>query len=140
MEKIWLPGCEHTAKLKPWLGSSNALEAKAEVLGLVGSNTSVIRCLFTDLQVCENKFYKNKDSQELSASIAQQESSPQPEGKDSGTSKEPAEENLENRDEGEDVQSRTKTVLRKGDPLPAGVWVSCMQMLTSIYLQTFFHR
>ncbi|XP_031467295.1 GON-4-like protein isoform X2 [Phasianus colchicus] len=77
-------------------------------------------CSHCSSKVCENKFYKNKDSQELSASIAQQESSPQPEGKDSGTSKEPAEENLENRDEGEDVQSRTKTVLRKGDLLPAG--------------------
>uniref|UniRef100_A0A669QP29 GON-4-like protein n=1 Tax=Phasianus colchicus TaxID=9054 RepID=A0A669QP29_PHACC len=74
-------------------------------------------CSHCSSKVCENKFYKNKDSQELSASIAQQESSPQPEGKDSGTSKEPAEENLENRDEGEDVQSRTKTVLRKGDLL-----------------------
>lgn len=72
-------------------------------------------------QVCENKFYKNKDSQELSANLVQQESSPQPEGKDSGTSKEPAEENLENRDEGEDVQSRTRTVSRKGEPLPAGM-------------------
>uniref|UniRef100_G1MQA2 GON-4-like protein n=1 Tax=Meleagris gallopavo TaxID=9103 RepID=G1MQA2_MELGA len=80
-------------------------------------------CSHCSSKVCENKFYKNKDSQELSASIAQQESSPQPEGKDSGTSKEPAEENLENRDEGEDVQSRTKTALRKGDPLPV-VWVS----------------
>uniref|UniRef100_A0A8C3L3B7 GON-4-like protein n=1 Tax=Chrysolophus pictus TaxID=9089 RepID=A0A8C3L3B7_CHRPC len=74
-------------------------------------------CSHCSSKVCENKFYKNKDSQELSASIAQQESSPQPEGKDSGTSKEPAEENLENRDEGEDVQSRTKAVLRKGDLL-----------------------
>uniref|UniRef100_A0A8C3L3A3 GON-4-like protein n=1 Tax=Chrysolophus pictus TaxID=9089 RepID=A0A8C3L3A3_CHRPC len=78
-------------------------------------------CSHCSSKVCENKFYKNKDSQELSASIAQQESSPQPEGKDSGTSKEPAEENLENRDEGEDVQSRTKAVLRKGDLLPAGL-------------------
>uniref|UniRef100_A0A8C2YDE4 GON-4-like protein n=1 Tax=Coturnix japonica TaxID=93934 RepID=A0A8C2YDE4_COTJA len=66
-------------------------------------------CSHCSSKVCENKFYKNKDSQELSASLVQQESSPQPEGKDSGTSKEPAEENLEHRDEGEDVQSRTRT-------------------------------
>uniref|UniRef100_A0A8C2TU59 GON-4-like protein n=1 Tax=Coturnix japonica TaxID=93934 RepID=A0A8C2TU59_COTJA len=77
-------------------------------------------CSHCSSKVCENKFYKNKDSQELSASLVQQESSPQPEGKDSGTSKEPAEENLEHRDEGEDVQSRTRTVSKKGDPLPAG--------------------
>uniref|UniRef100_A0A8C3L742 GON-4-like protein n=1 Tax=Chrysolophus pictus TaxID=9089 RepID=A0A8C3L742_CHRPC len=82
-------------------------------------------CSHCSSKVCENKFYKNKDSQELSASIAQQESSPQPEGKDSGTSKEPAEENLENRDEGEDVQSRTKAVLRKGDLLPADGRAAC---------------
>ncbi|POI34514.1 hypothetical protein CIB84_001734 [Bambusicola thoracicus] len=77
-------------------------------------------CSHCSSKVCENKFYKNKDSQELSASLVQQESSPQPEGKDSGTPKEPAEESLENRDEGEDVQSRTRTVSRKGEPLPAG--------------------
>ncbi|XP_068270592.1 GON-4-like protein isoform X2 [Nyctibius grandis] len=71
-------------------------------------------------KVCENKFYKNKDSQELTASLVQQESSPQPEGKDSGMSKEPAEENLENRDEGEDVQSRTKTLSSKVDSLASG--------------------
>lgn len=84
-------------------------------------------CLYIDLQVCENKFYKHKDSQELTASLVQQESSPQPEGKDSGTSKEPAEESPENRDEGEDVQSRAKTVSRKVDSLAAGVWRSCVQ-------------
>ncbi|XP_009318054.1 PREDICTED: GON-4-like protein isoform X2 [Pygoscelis adeliae] len=71
-------------------------------------------------KVCENKFYKNKDSQELPASLVQQESSPRPEGKDSGMSKEPAEESLENRDEGEDVQSRTKNVSRKVDSLASG--------------------
>uniref|UniRef100_A0A8C3K193 GON-4-like protein n=1 Tax=Calidris pygmaea TaxID=425635 RepID=A0A8C3K193_9CHAR len=71
-------------------------------------------------KVCENKFYKAKDSQELTASLAQQESSPQPEGKDSGMSKEPAEENLENRDEGEDVHSRTKTLSRKVETLASG--------------------
>uniref|UniRef100_A0A663EPR8 GON-4-like protein n=1 Tax=Aquila chrysaetos chrysaetos TaxID=223781 RepID=A0A663EPR8_AQUCH len=62
-------------------------------------------CSHCSSKVCENKFYKNKDSQELTASLVQQESSPQPEGRDSGMSKEPAEESLENRDEGEDVQS-----------------------------------
>lgn len=73
------------------------------------------------MQVCENKFYKNKDSQELTASLVQQESSPQPEGRDSGMSKEPGEESLENRDEREDVQSRTKTVSRKVDSLASGM-------------------
>uniref|UniRef100_A0A672THK9 GON-4-like protein n=1 Tax=Strigops habroptila TaxID=2489341 RepID=A0A672THK9_STRHB len=75
-------------------------------------------CSHCSSKVCENKFYKNKDSQELAANHVQQESSPQPEGKDSGMSKEPAEESLENRDEGEDVQSRTKTGSRKAESLP----------------------
>uniref|UniRef100_A0A8C3K596 GON-4-like protein n=1 Tax=Calidris pygmaea TaxID=425635 RepID=A0A8C3K596_9CHAR len=78
-------------------------------------------CSHCSSKVCENKFYKAKDSQELTASLAQQESSPQPEGKDSGMSKEPAEENLENRDEGEDVHSRTKTLSRKVETLASGV-------------------
>ncbi|XP_052651412.1 GON-4-like protein isoform X3 [Harpia harpyja] len=77
-------------------------------------------CSHCSSKVCENKFYKNKDSQELTASLVQQESSPQPEGRDSGMSKEPAEESLENRDEGEDVQSRTKTISRKVDSLASG--------------------
>uniref|UniRef100_A0A8B9CV04 Myb-like domain-containing protein n=1 Tax=Anser brachyrhynchus TaxID=132585 RepID=A0A8B9CV04_9AVES len=77
-------------------------------------------CSHCSSKVCENKFYKNKDSQELTASLVQQESSPQPEGKDSGMSKEPAEESLENRDEGEDVQRRTKTISRKVDSLTSG--------------------
>uniref|UniRef100_A0A8C3PNT9 GON-4-like protein n=1 Tax=Calidris pygmaea TaxID=425635 RepID=A0A8C3PNT9_9CHAR len=77
-------------------------------------------CSHCSSKVCENKFYKAKDSQELTASLAQQESSPQPEGKDSGMSKEPAEENLENRDEGEDVHSRTKTLSRKVETLASG--------------------
>ncbi|XP_054038934.1 GON-4-like protein isoform X2 [Rissa tridactyla] len=77
-------------------------------------------CSHCSSKVCENKFYKHKDSQELTASLVQHESSPQPEGKDSGTSKEPAEESPENRDEGEDVQSRAKTVSRKVDSLAAG--------------------
>uniref|UniRef100_A0A672TIW9 GON-4-like protein n=1 Tax=Strigops habroptila TaxID=2489341 RepID=A0A672TIW9_STRHB len=77
-------------------------------------------CSHCSSKVCENKFYKNKDSQELAANHVQQESSPQPEGKDSGMSKEPAEESLENRDEGEDVQSRTKTGSRKAESLASG--------------------
>uniref|UniRef100_A0A663M6T3 GON-4-like protein n=1 Tax=Athene cunicularia TaxID=194338 RepID=A0A663M6T3_ATHCN len=81
-------------------------------------------CSHCSSKVCENKFYKNKDSHELTASLVQQESSPPPEGKDSGMSKEPAEESLDNRDEGEDVQSRTKTVSRKGDSLASGVHAS----------------
>ncbi|KAM7029206.1 GON-4-like protein [Acridotheres tristis] len=71
-------------------------------------------------KVCESKFYKNKDSQELPASLAQRESSPQPEGKDPGMSKEPGEESLESRDEGEDIQGRTKPVSRKVDSLSPG--------------------
>lgn len=70
--------------------------------------------------MCESKFYKNKDSQELPVSLAQRESSPQPEGKDPGVSKEPAEEILESRDEGEDIQSRTKPVSRKVDSVSSG--------------------
>ncbi|KFR07443.1 GON-4-like, partial [Nipponia nippon] len=77
-------------------------------------------CSHCSSKVCENKFYKNKDSQELTASLVQQESSPRPEGKDSGVSKEPAEESLENRDEGEDAQSRTKTLSRRVDSLASG--------------------
>lgn len=83
-------------------------------------------CLWVALQVCESKFYKNKDSQELPASLAQRESSPQPEGKDPGMSKEPGEESLESRDEGEDVQSRTKAVSRKVDSLSPGVGNFCL--------------
>ncbi|XP_074020541.1 LOW QUALITY PROTEIN: GON-4-like protein [Numenius arquata] len=77
-------------------------------------------CSHCSSKVCENKFYKAKDSQELTTSLVQQESSPQPEGKDSGMSKEPAGENLENRDEGEDVQSRARTLLRKVETLASG--------------------
>ncbi|XP_023797417.1 GON-4-like protein isoform X2 [Cyanistes caeruleus] len=77
-------------------------------------------CSHCGSKVCENKFYKNKDSQELPASLAQREPSPQPEGKDPGMSKEPGEESLESRDEGEGVQSRTKPVSRKVDSLAPG--------------------
>uniref|UniRef100_A0A8U7NQ42 GON-4-like protein n=1 Tax=Corvus moneduloides TaxID=1196302 RepID=A0A8U7NQ42_CORMO len=72
-------------------------------------------CSHCSSKVCESKFYKSKDSQELPVSLAQRESSPQPEGKDPGMPKEPAEEILESRDEGEDAQSRTKPVSRKVD-------------------------
>ncbi|XP_051497212.1 GON-4-like protein isoform X4 [Apus apus] len=77
-------------------------------------------CSHCSSKVCENKFYKNRDSQELTASLVQQESSPQPEGKDTGISKEPAEESLENRDEGEDAQSKAKVLSRKVDSLASG--------------------
>ncbi|KAM6309331.1 GON-4-like protein isoform 3-T3 [Podargus strigoides] len=77
-------------------------------------------CSHCSSKVCDNKFYKNKDSQELTVSLVQQESSPPPDGKDSRVTKEPAEESLENRDEGEDVQSRTKAVARKVDSLASG--------------------
>ncbi|XP_057254212.1 GON-4-like protein [Pezoporus wallicus] len=77
-------------------------------------------CSHCSSKVCENKFYKTKDSQELSANLGQQESSPQPEGKDSGTSKEAAEESLESREEGEDGQSKPKTASRKAEPLVSG--------------------
>uniref|UniRef100_A0A8C0ZBP1 GON-4-like protein n=1 Tax=Cyanistes caeruleus TaxID=156563 RepID=A0A8C0ZBP1_CYACU len=83
-------------------------------------------CSHCGSKVCENKFYKNKDSQELPASLAQREPSPQPEGKDPGMSKEPGEESLESRDEGEGVQSRTKPVSRKVDSLAPGG--SCFQV------------
>ncbi|XP_048144393.1 GON-4-like protein isoform X4 [Corvus hawaiiensis] len=77
-------------------------------------------CSHCSSKVCESKFYKNKDSQELPVSLAQRESSPQPEGKDPGMPKEPAEEILESRDEGEDAQSRTKPVSRKVDSVSSG--------------------
>lgn len=136
IKKIQLSKC----KPKPFLGSRNTLEAKAEVFGLDWYTTSVIVCLYIDLQVCENKFYKNKDSQELTASLVQQESSPQPEGRDSGMSKEPGEESLENRDEREDVQSRTKTVSRKVDSLASGMWKSCVQTGISLSPNWFTQR
>lgn len=69
--------------------------------------------------MCDNKFYKNKDSQELTGSLSQQELSPQPEGKDPVMCKESAEENLEYRDV-ECVQSRVKTMSRKADSLASG--------------------
>ncbi|XP_068031266.1 GON-4-like protein [Anomalospiza imberbis] len=77
-------------------------------------------CSHCGSKVCENKFYKSKDSQELPASLAQRESSPQPEGKEPGMSKEPGEEILESRDEGEDVQGRAKAVSRKVDAVSPG--------------------
>ncbi|KAM4644431.1 GON-4-like protein isoform 1-T1 [Amazona ochrocephala] len=77
-------------------------------------------CSHCSSKVCENRFCKSKDSQELSANLGQQESSPQPEGKDSGMPKEAAEESLENRDEGEDVPSKPRTGPRKAEPLASG--------------------
>uniref|UniRef100_A0A7M4E9B2 GON-4-like protein n=1 Tax=Crocodylus porosus TaxID=8502 RepID=A0A7M4E9B2_CROPO len=66
-------------------------------------------CSHCNSKVCDSKFYKNKDSQELTGSLSQQELSPQPEGKDPVMCKESAEENLEYRDV-ECVQSRVKTM------------------------------
>ncbi|XP_054253012.1 GON-4-like protein isoform X2 [Indicator indicator] len=77
-------------------------------------------CSHCSSKVCENKFYKNKDSPELTASLVPRESSPHPEGKDPGMCKGPAEESLENRDEGEEVQSRTKNSSRRAETLASG--------------------
>ncbi|XP_038017763.1 GON-4-like protein isoform X2 [Motacilla alba alba] len=77
-------------------------------------------CSHCGSKVCESKFYKNKDSQELPASLAQRESSPQPEGREPGMSKEPGEEILESRDEAEDVQGRAKPASRKVDSVSPG--------------------
>uniref|UniRef100_A0A8C3TAQ8 GON-4-like protein n=1 Tax=Chelydra serpentina TaxID=8475 RepID=A0A8C3TAQ8_CHESE len=74
-------------------------------------------CSHSSCKVCDSKSYKNKDSQELTNSMTQRELSPQPEGKELGTCKEPAEESLEYRDEVENGQSRTKTMSRKADSL-----------------------
>ncbi|XP_019412424.1 PREDICTED: GON-4-like protein isoform X2 [Crocodylus porosus] len=76
-------------------------------------------CSHCNSKVCDSKFYKNKDSQELTGSLSQQELSPQPEGKDPVMCKESAEENLEYRDV-ECVQSRVKTMSRKADSLASG--------------------
>uniref|UniRef100_A0A8U8CGA8 GON-4-like protein n=1 Tax=Geospiza parvula TaxID=87175 RepID=A0A8U8CGA8_GEOPR len=83
-------------------------------------------CSHCGSKVCESKFYKNKDSQELPASLAQRESSPQPEGKEPGMSKEPGEEMLESRDEAEDAQGRTKPGSRRGESLSPGVCSCCL--------------
>ncbi|KAM8794443.1 GON-4-like protein [Eudromia elegans] len=77
-------------------------------------------CGHCSSKVCDGKFYKNKDSQELAVSLTQQESGLQPDRKSSGVSKEPVEESSEIREEGEDIQSRTKNVSRKADPLLPG--------------------
>ncbi|XP_071312904.1 GON-4-like protein isoform X4 [Agelaius tricolor] len=76
-------------------------------------------CSHCGSKVCEGKFYKNKDSQELPASLAQRESSPQPEGKEPGMSKEAGEEILESRDEAEDAQGRTKPGPRRVESVSA---------------------
>uniref|UniRef100_A0A8C3XTU3 GON-4-like protein n=1 Tax=Chelydra serpentina TaxID=8475 RepID=A0A8C3XTU3_CHESE len=78
-------------------------------------------CSHSSCKVCDSKSYKNKDSQELTNSMTQRELSPQPEGKELGTCKEPAEESLEYRDEVENGQSRTKTMSRKADSLASGL-------------------
>uniref|UniRef100_A0A8C0J2Y6 GON-4-like protein n=1 Tax=Chelonoidis abingdonii TaxID=106734 RepID=A0A8C0J2Y6_CHEAB len=67
-------------------------------------------CNHSSCKVCDSKSYKNKDSQELTNSLTQRELSPQPEEKELGTCKEPAEESLEYRDEVENGQ--TVTVLK----------------------------
>nr|XP_042702210.1 GON-4-like protein isoform X8 [Chrysemys picta bellii] len=77
-------------------------------------------CSHSSCKVCDSKSYKNKDSQELTNSLTQQELSPQLEEKELGTCKEPAEESLEYRDEVENGQSRTKTMSRKADSLSSG--------------------
>ncbi|XP_067395239.1 GON-4-like protein isoform X2 [Emydura macquarii macquarii] len=77
-------------------------------------------CSHSNCKVCDSKTYKNKDSQELTNSLTQRELSPQPEGKELGTCKEPAEESLEYRDEVENGQTRTKTISRKADSLASG--------------------
>ncbi|XP_074836972.1 GON-4-like protein isoform X3 [Carettochelys insculpta] len=77
-------------------------------------------CSHSSCKVCDSKSYKNKDSQELTNSLTQQELSPQPEGKEPGACKESAEESLEYRDEMENGQNRTKPVSRKADVLGPG--------------------
>ncbi|KAM3656951.1 GON-4-like protein [Ammospiza maritima maritima] len=78
-------------------------------------------CSHCGSKVCEGKFYKNKDCQELPASLAQRESSPQPEGKEPGMPREAGEETLESREEAEEPQGRTKAGSRRGESLsPAG--------------------
>ncbi|XP_050785990.1 GON-4-like protein isoform X2 [Gopherus flavomarginatus] len=77
-------------------------------------------CSHSSCKVCDSKSYKNKDSQELTNSLTQRELSPQPEEKELGTCKEPAEESLEYRDEEENGQSRTKNMSRKADSLASG--------------------
>uniref|UniRef100_A0A670JSB5 GON-4-like protein n=1 Tax=Podarcis muralis TaxID=64176 RepID=A0A670JSB5_PODMU len=57
----------------------------------------------------DGKAYRNKDPQELTDSLVQRELSPRPEGK------EPAEENLEQREDGEPPQSRMRTGARRAD-------------------------
>ncbi|XP_054035078.1 GON-4-like protein [Dryobates pubescens] len=77
-------------------------------------------CSHCSSKVCDNKFYKNKDSPELGASLVPPESSPHPEGKEPGMGKGPAEESLESREEGEEVQSRAKSSSRRAESLASG--------------------
>nr|XP_028566871.1 GON-4-like protein isoform X3 [Podarcis muralis] len=62
----------------------------------------------------DGKAYRNKDPQELTDSLVQRELSPRPEGK------EPAEENLEQREDGEPPQSRMRTGARRADSTAGG--------------------
>ncbi|KAJ6656996.1 hypothetical protein lerEdw1_002997 [Lerista edwardsae] len=57
----------------------------------------------------DSRPYRTKDPQELSHSLAQREPSPRPEGK------EPVEEGLEHRDDGEAPPSRARTTARRAD-------------------------
>ncbi|XP_068024961.1 GON-4-like protein [Melanerpes formicivorus] len=77
-------------------------------------------CSHCSSKVCDNKLYKNKDSPELSAGLVPPESSPHPEGKEPGMCKGPAEEGLESRDEGEEVQGRAKSSSRRAESLASG--------------------
>ncbi|XP_065509875.1 GON-4-like protein [Caloenas nicobarica] len=54
-------------------------------------------CGHCGAKVCETKFYKNRDSQELSANVAQRESSPRPDGRDPGACGDAADEAPESR-------------------------------------------
>nr|XP_034954801.1 GON-4-like protein isoform X3 [Zootoca vivipara] len=62
----------------------------------------------------DGKAYRNKDPQELTDSLVQREVSPRPEGK------EPAEESLEQREDGEPPQSRMRTGARRADSTAGG--------------------
>ncbi|XP_061461959.1 GON-4-like protein isoform X2 [Rhineura floridana] len=71
-------------------------------------------CSSSSHKAGDSKAYRNKDSQELADSLAQRELSPRPEGK------EPVEESLEQREDGEAPQSRMRTAGRRGDTAAGG--------------------
>ncbi|XP_064588360.1 GON-4-like protein [Zonotrichia leucophrys gambelii] len=77
-------------------------------------------CSHCGSKVCEGKFYKSKDCQELAGSLGQREGSPQAEGKEPGTPREAAEETLESREEAEEAPGRTKAGPRRGESLSPG--------------------